>query len=79
MVPPIRTENFAAGQRAPELGRHLRVEWFSKFYQRHKCNYTLVLDSDSDCVSGENNQNIVRFTLHDSFWKFYSSDELLVQ
>ena len=40
------------------------IRRFLKFYQRHKCNHSLVLDSGSDCVSGDNNQNIMAVSIN---------------
>ena len=41
----------------------LQLEWFLKFYQMHKCNYSPVLISGNDCVSGENKNCMVLISL----------------
>ena len=52
-MPPIRTEKFVSRSEGAAIRMVLEV------CQGHKCNHSLVLDSGSDRVSGENNQNIV--------------------
>ena len=70
----------------PKLGQGLRaaIRTVLEVCQRHKRNHLLVLDSGSDCVSGENNQNVVLVSLLMlSFGSLTlpspSTDELLVQ
>ena len=64
-VPPIRTKNPQADQRAPKLGRRLStaIRMILEVLPEHKLDHQTVLVSGSDFVSDENNSTLVLVSL----------------